>query len=203
MARFDFLRSYDVVLFDLDNTLYAEKDYLFAAYKAIGDRAAQLHAHISTEEVSQFLIHTFEQKGRAKLFDECIQQFQLNDLSVADMLSIMRTVSIDPLLQLYPLSQEMLLQALHNSKVFIITNGHVQQQENKVKHIDWCGLRKHIDIIYANSIEPKPSAASFLSLNIPAHLRCIYIGDSEVDQLFALQCKIDFKFVQQLNASPY
>lgn len=199
MSRVHLFHSYDVIIFDLDNTLYAEKDYLYAAYKAIARKAALLHLHVSEENVYHFLHTTLDQGGPAGLFEECILRFQLNRMVVSDMLFVLRTVQISPLIQLYPKSQEMLLQALHTCKVFVITYGSIEQQKNKVNHIDWCGLRKHIDIVYAHDIEPKPSPASFLHLHIPPHLRCLFIGDSEVDQLFARQCKIDFEFVQHLT----
>lgn len=200
MARFELFRAYDVVLFDLDNTLYAEKDYLHAAYRAIGEHLHRHNPLLSSEEISNYLMSTFEQKGREGLFDECLRKFEITKIAVPELLTVMRTVRIEPQLQLYPQAQEMLIQALHRCKVFIITNGNVEQQENKVNQIDWCGLRKHIDVLYANSIAAKPSPASFLSLQIPAHLKCIYIGDSEVDQLFARHCQIDFEFIQHFSS---
>ena len=189
-------QKYDVVLFDLDNTLYAEKDYLHSAYRSIGLHLNQLNGRLDSKKIADFLINTFDQYGREQLFNKLIDQFQIKEAGIDQFLNWMREVALDEKLVLYPTSHELLLGALAHSKVFVITNGNVRQQENKVNQIDWCGLRKHIDIIYANATQPKPDPASFRSLNIATDKKCLYIGDTESDQLFAKNCGIDFQFIQ-------
>ena len=199
MADAGIFSQYDVVLFDLDNTLYAEKDYLHAAYKAIGKNLQLLKERFNAEEISLFLINTFDQFGRDQLFNKLIEHFQITEAGVEQFLNWMREVVLEEKLMLYPTSHELLLKALAHCKVFIITNGNVQQQENKVNQIDWCGLRKHIDVIYANATLAKPDPTSFRSLNIGQDKKCLYIGDTESDQLFAKNCGIDFQYIQSFS----
>jgi len=199
MADSTLFQQYDVVLFDLDNTLYAEKSYLHAAYKAIAKNISELEKNQDEKALANFLIKTFDAFGRDQLFDKLIEEFKIESVNIEQMLDWMRTVQLGEKLPLFPLSHELLIKALGHCKVFIITNGNVIQQANKVDQLDWGGLRKHIDIIYANATQPKPATASFDSLQIPSHLKCIYIGDTESDQLFAKNCGIDFLFIQEFN----
>lgn len=200
MSDSTFFQSYDVVLFDLDNTLYAEKDYLYAAYRTIGEKLTQLHPELNSEAISTFLIHTFETAGREQLFNKLIVHFNIQQIEIDQLLLWMREVELPEKLLLFPTSQALLIQALSQCKVFVITNGNVLQQQNKVNQIDWGGLRKHIEVIYANATKPKPAPESFQSLQIPSHLKCLYIGDTETDQLFARNCGIDFRFIQEFNS---
>ena len=60
------MTKYDSYIFDLDNTLYDEKIYLFSAYKEIADYISS-ETKINSNIIFNFLIQTFSSEGRANI----------------------------------------------------------------------------------------------------------------------------------------
>ena len=65
--------KYKLYVFDLDDTLYRETDYLFASYKEIATSEAD-GDESRAEIYYRFLCDTFVREGRARLF----QKFKLH-----------------------------------------------------------------------------------------------------------------------------
>ena len=78
-------QNYDVILFDLDDTLYPEIDYLKVAFKAIGKELEDKYA-LNAIEIEAYLINTFIKNGRQNLFNKCFNYAfnQLNYLELND-----------------------------------------------------------------------------------------------------------------------
>ena len=191
----DTLSPYDFIIFDLDGTLYDEQLYLNAAYKTIAAYLSERH-HLDMTELEDFLISGFESGGRSGLFDRLCSRFEIPESEISDMLILMRTVDVDGTLDLYPQMQELLRSLIAAHKpVFIITNGTAEQQQNKVKSINWQGLDQHIEIVFANTIQPKPDRAAFDYLVEKFNLvpnKTVFIGDTQTDIDFAKNAGIDF-----------
>ena len=84
---------------------------------------------------------------------------------------------------------------------FVLTNGNTEQQKNKIRNIYWAGLDSYLQIVFANDIEPKPSAAGvehILNISNTGKNDAIFIGDSEIDQACAVNSGIDFINVKDL-----
>lgn len=184
---------YSDILLDLDDTLYEERLYLFEAYKQIGVFVEAVH-NISAQAIECYLIEGFIKSGRKGLFDSCINYFALPGSLIDKMLEILRTVSFEQPLELKGFVLPFISMLMDKGKrIFVITNGNVRQQQNKVKNIDWKKLDASINFVYANDFEPKPSRCVFDELNKNyVFKKAVYIGDSEVDREFALNCKIPF-----------
>ena len=101
--------KYKAVIFDLDDTLITETDYLFAAYRQMGFPQ---------------LIDLYKKYGRKNLF-------QRVDGNIEEMLEILRTVRVR--LKVNPL----LKPVLELDKLFfILTDGNSKQQMNKISQTD-------------------------------------------------------------------
>lgn len=196
-----FFSPYHRVLFDLDNTLYNEIDYLFGAYDFMGRNIQSLFPECKSEEISGFLKRVFLEEGRNELFEKCISAYGLPLDYKGSMLSAMREVQFDEKISLYPDAVNILKCALSHAEVFIITNGNLDQQINKVKQIEWHGLLENIKVVYAVSTKPKPAPDSFFSLGISPELKCLYVGDADTDEQFSMNCNIDFLHISRLRES--
>ncbi len=183
------------IIFDLDNTLFEEELFLFAAYKKI---AMKLYPE-SRNKVYQFLVNTFHKDGRKNLFNKLMMKFPRDNVNIEDCLNILRGYSCDNCLSTYSWVDDFFKLVGEEFQWRIITNGNVQQQKNKVKSIDFPKSKNKIEIIYANEIEPKPAKESFFYLNNAKNLfQPIYIGDSIVDRDFSNNLNIEFYDVSQL-----
>jgi len=195
--------NYDYFLFDLDDTLYPEIEYLKGAYKRIAKFLSN-KTNIKHEVISSFLINRFENEGRELLFDSMFDYFKIDFKYLTNILEIMRTYTPDSKLSLYPNIYEKLPLILKEAtQVFVVTNGNVIQQKNKVRNIDWKLLDEKITFIYANEYKKKPSVDSFNVIKREFTIQensTIMIGDSHFDKKYAENCKIDFMFVEKFNA---
>ena len=194
----DFANSYTDFLFDFDNTLVDEKDYLFQAYHYI-ERVLNIHFE-SNYPIYAYLVNGFNAGGRSHLFDNCISRFELPAKAKVLMLDCLRTVKLNRHLQLLPQSKKLLLEISSAQKrIFIITNGNPAQQRNKINQTQWPEEIIFTEICFANEFEPKPSIKSFEHLNEIYHFsNPVYIGDAESDALFAKHCGVMFVNIEEI-----
>jgi putative hydrolase of the HAD superfamily len=185
----------NVVLFDLDGTMYDEWDYLSSAYRGIA-KDLEGRFGISRLRIYQFLEGEFLARGRAGLFNKMIDAFSIPPEYLPEALSILRNVKISDKLNFYTGIKECLEWLIHRGKkIFIVTNGNIVQQKNKINHIEFCGLLKHIQVIYAEEIKPKPDPGIFFYLKDKFRIRqeeVVMVGDSPTDELFAAAAGISF-----------
>lgn len=194
------LFEFDAVLFDLDNTIYDEKQYLYKAYEGISVFCAAKF-NLQKKDVYLFLINHFEKIGRSSLFNSLCEEFKLPEHIIIQLLEILRTVHFNEKIQTFPYFLP-LARSLFSSgvKLGIITNGNVIKQKNKVQSIDFKGLIEKFQIIYANDFSPKPSPISYGKMKELINFKsCAYIGDSDVDEKFAKTAGIPFLNVNLLR----
>jgi HAD superfamily hydrolase (TIGR01549 family) len=193
--------SYKIFIFDLDNTLYNEKDYLFEGYRFIAEYVSS-HSNYKQDEIFSYLRNEFILNGHKHLFDKLNQKFILN-IGLDHYLHILRKFKTPVKFQLFPEMLD-LLQNLQNGNkiVYIATNGNRIQQENKISSIDWGGLINGINIVYCNDFEPKPSPVSLqhiIAVEKVTPEDVVFIGDSDTDKIAAEGAGIDFIFSNNLN----
>lgn len=182
---------YDYVLFDLDDTLINEKDYLFEAYDKIACNFSTNQSRYL--EFRDFLIDNFNKNGREGLFDKFILNFNLT-ITCNDCLEILRNITVSDGLKLKT-EAKIILKALKEVSIpySVLTNGNLQQQCNKIGQIKWESFNLPDDVIYASAFKPKPDESSFLFWEKRRfYNEIVYIGDSSIDEEFSLKAGIDF-----------
>lgn len=194
----NYFSSFKLVIFDLDNTLIKEEDYLFQGYKNIANYLSEKY-RISDSLIESTLIEEFCSNGRKNLFDKVFNKLKINLKELDIALKILR--EFKPKTKIYLIDDmKIILEKLKSIGIpyIILTNGNPDQQKNKITNIDWEDLLPHV--IYANEIEPKPSDLSIkkylLSINKEFNKeKILMIGDSKVDKLFAKNFGCKFSFV--------
>jgi phosphoglycolate phosphatase-like HAD superfamily hydrolase len=86
-------------------------------------------------------------------------------------------------------------------QIFILTNGHTDQQVNKITQIEWKGLQKHIKCYYANELVPKPAPDGLLKIMEDHELEpkdLVFIGDADIDENCAKAAGVDFVYIASL-----
>lgn len=138
------------MIFDLDNVLFNEQDYIKAAYRNIASFLSKRY-HIKEEQVYQKLLSDLQKKSsmHPHLFDDLLTDLGLDQAMLPTILKIYANTTID--LELYP-GVENLLNTLKKREIRLglVTNGNVETQRNKVHLLR---LEKYFDTIkYAREI---------------------------------------------------
>ena len=188
--------EYKLVVFDLDNTLYCETDYLFAAYRRIAELCASDPK--TAEEYYTFLCTSFVQEGRVDLFQRFKDRYAVT-LTVPQMLEVLRTTECA--LTLYSAKKDLIAQLLEKGiKVAVLTNGNVQQQRQKIADLQLKELFPQVEVVYASEIESKPSPRALQLLMAQAGVlpsETLFVGDDETDCRTAANAGVDFEYTTE------
>lgn len=167
------IRKNRVVVFDLDDTLYKEQDYLQSAYREI---AVMVESRcVLSQRVNNQMIRWW--KNGENVFQQLIDAYEL-DLTVGDLLTIYRShvpaICLDE-------ATKSLLDRLHRYSVLgVITDGRSLTQWHKVEALGLTTYMDVQDILISEDIGyEKPSDEPFL-LFMERYCSCsyYYIGDN-------------------------
>lgn len=170
------------VVFDLDDTLYLEREYVASGFRVVA-ASISLRSSLRESEVFAWLWERFLSGDRGDNFDRLLQYFpQLSQLFVvSDLVTLYR--NHDPCLQLHE-GIANLLDAVDTSgsETAIITDGPVVSQTAKIRALGLehrIGKLVHTDEWGAQFRKPHPRAYQYVAAEtgIPA-TECLYIGDN-------------------------
>ena len=187
-----YLNQIDGVVFDLDDTLYSEKNYVRSGYRKI----AQNYPEIENAEERLWNSFLKGEKAIDKVFDEA----SLDEKEKKNALNIYREHM--PVIELYTGVSEMLIRIKNKGKkIGIITDGRPDGQKNKIK-----ALKLDVDqVIITDELGGiqyrKPNKAFELMQNRwkIAFNKMVYIGDN-VTKDFIAPKELGMKVVYFKNA---
>ena len=130
--------DYKLYIFDLDDTLYNELDYLIIAYNFVSKQVCKKNINLSHEQISSYLESEFKIYGRTNLYQKLIKKFNISNFSIKEFLHCLRTVKIKPNSIIMIKQVNKLIRNLieNKKKIVILTNGNHQQQQNKFNSIN-------------------------------------------------------------------
>ncbi|WP_432453513.1 MULTISPECIES: HAD family hydrolase [unclassified Agarivorans] len=173
------LNQVDAIIFDLDDTLYLEQDYVLSGFYAIAKELASYG--VSTDESYQHLCNYFHTKGRVGCLDSLLDTLKHIEAmpNIEELVLLYR--SHKPTIQLSEMVKATLTKIQEQGiKTAIVTDGLGQMQKNKIAAL---GLKRYINhFIYCWDLDaPKPSTKGFelalSKLKCPAE-NCILVGDN-------------------------
>lgn len=182
-------------VFELDNILYPEKDYLLQVYYLFAS-FLEYKEMLDAKVLTKLMTATFETEGAAFVFERAQERFKF-DLQYRYNFDLLHQTARLPLkLLLYQQTLNLLQDIVVDRKqIFILTNGDPQQQLNKIKQMEWHGLEKYLTCYFANEIKPKPEPDALHHIIKEHNLErrnIVMIGNTEEDELCASSCGVDF-----------
>lgn len=183
-------------IFELDNVLYPERDYLLQVYYLFSNFIEFTETVPTSKELIDFLKTAYENHGQAGLFERASEMFNIDPKYKANFEKLHYTARLPLKLVLYnsmlTLLQEMVVD---RKQIFLVTSGKPEVQLNKIKQTEWNGLEKYLTVYFADEIKPKPET-DVLELILTKHqlLRkeLVIIGNTDIDLEFAAACGVDF-----------
>jgi FMN phosphatase YigB (HAD superfamily) len=183
-------------IFELDNVLYPEKDYLLQVYYLFANFIEFTETTPTSRELTDFLKTSYELHGKKNLFQRASKLFGIDEKYLQNFEKLHSTSRLPLKLFLYGQMLTLLQNIVVDRKqIFLVTNGNPEVQLNKIRQVEWNGLEKYLTVYFADEIRPKPET-DVLELILGKHnlLRkeLVVIGDNDIDQEFASAEGIDY-----------
>jgi len=182
-------------IFELDNVLYPEKDYLFQVYYLFANLIEYTELY-DAKAMLALMTSTYEKEGKDFVFDRIRERFQIDEKYRQNFNSLIFTAKLPLKLLLYKNMLELLQEiVVDRKKIFILTNGNPEQQLNKIRQTEWHGLEQYLTCYFADEILPKPEPDAIHLILKEHNLQrrdVLLIENSEVDRLSAQACGVDY-----------
>lgn len=179
-------------VFDLDDTLIAEIDYLRWAYRKMGMLAASGDMALG-KIMSAWLLEEFLTRGRVGLFDRFRIAFPGCAGQDDEWLWCLRSARVPGGLPV----ADWALRAMADTAIpcCVLTNGNTDQQRNKFLQLSPPWVRSRMTLWLAADYRPKPAIDGMLEIlghyGVPAS-RTVFIGDSASDRECAETAGVHF-----------
>ena len=192
------------VVFDMDDTLYAEVDYCRSGFRAVADWLAKNGSPANGEQIYENLWQVFCGGNHTTTFNKALENLNIDydDELIGNLVKIYREHY--PEISLPPESWAVLENLCGRYKMALITDGFLPAQELKV---DALGIKKYFEyIVYTEQLGReywKPSPAGFekvLEYFETTGANCVYIGDNPAKDFIAPN-KLGFMTVQLAAAT--
>ena len=122
-----------VVIFDLDDTLYNEKEFVLSGFFEVAKWISNVSNSLS-EDVFKMMVADFELNGRGRVFDNALARFyKKTKKNVQKCISIYRLHT--PKIKLKDETVKLLLDLKCHYKLYLVTDGNKIVQNNKIKSL--------------------------------------------------------------------
>ena len=167
------------IIFDLDDTLYNERDFVLGGFQAVANCLAP-KIKVNSDEIFNKSIQLLDNLGRGKIFNDLLSYYNHQE-DISKLVNIYRNSSTP--LTLYKDSEFFISKlCTSNHKLGIITDGLNTVQWNKIKLLE-LEDRFHTIIVtddYGKKYwkpSPFPYNKMCNEFNLPP-AQCVYIGDN-------------------------
>ncbi len=179
--------SIAAVVFDLDDTLYPEREYAYSGFAAVAEAFADRLG--DPRDSAARMRRLFDSEHRPRIFNALLAELGLNEESklVAAMIELYRTHK--PTIRLYDDAKVVLNQLRPKYRLGLLTDGRFSTQGMK---IDALGLRDRFDAILITSElgkgfgKPSPRPFEFISTRLQVvGSRSVYVADNPAKDFVA------------------
>jgi carbamoyl-phosphate synthase large subunit len=190
--------SYRAVLFDLDNTLYPEEEFVISGFRAVAVCLSE-HTKLTAETLEKKMWHILHTQGRARVFNTLLAELDLDSVVwLRTLLLVYR--SHQPRISLFPEVESGLVALKKRGlRLGLVTDGIASVQRRKVAALN---LERHLDVIVCTDELgagcSKPSTIPFeaaMTLLGFAPNETIYLAD-DLSKDFAGPNRLGVKSVQ-------
>ena len=167
------------LVFDLDDTLYPEKDFVLSGYSAVARFLADSH-RCNFNTAFSHMAETYAMRGKDQVFPSVLENLPNLTLTVADLVEVYR--AHNPCIGLFPGYSDLIRTLAAQYRLGLITDGLPSVQAKKVSAL---GLESIMDkVIYTweyGAEKEKPHPFSFALMLEDLHVdpeSALYVGDN-------------------------
>lgn len=198
------LDKFNIIIFDLDDTIYPQKNYDNPALMKVSgylEKIVQINKNIIFNNLRKLkkirrgnppklvfddFLEDKDIKNKKKIITKCVSLFQNYNC-----IELKKSKSL-----------KVMLKAIYKKKyLFLVTNGSLKRQNNKINNLGIKKYFKKVFILDGKKKKIKPSISDVSTLvkfiNRNKKLNGVFVGDNkDTDQKFAQNLKIKFIFFQ-------
>ncbi len=150
MIYSDIDSSKKAFVFELDNVLYPEKDYLLQVYYLFAG-FIEYTEMLDAPVMLKLMTETFYAKGHDAVFDEIQSKFKLDEKYRGNFEHLLLNAKLPLPLLLYKEMLALLQEiVVDRKKIFLVTRGNPQLQLNKIKQTEWHGMGEYLTCYFAD-----------------------------------------------------
>jgi len=156
-------------IFELDDVLYPEKDYLLQVYYLFA-QFIEYTAQIAGPEMVSFMEESYLKEGPVGIYERTAAQFGFGDTYRVNFDLLLKNARLPLKLLLYAPVLSFLQEIQAAGKpLFLLVEGDPAQQLNKIRQLEWNGLEQYLKVYFAAETASR-SAAEMLGIIVSAHL---------------------------------
>ncbi|WP_316844572.1 HAD family hydrolase [Pedobacter psychrodurus] len=152
MDAYQYVKDKEIVIFELDDVLFPEKDYLLQVYYLFA-QFIEYTEQKTAQAIIEFMRSEYENGGTDKLFERTAAQFGIDAKYQYNFDLLHQNARLPLKLLLYKNMLEFMQELVVNrKKIFIVTSGNPEQQLNKIKQTEWNGLEQYLTVFFADEL---------------------------------------------------
>ncbi len=180
-----------IIIFDLDDTLYSEKEYVLSGFKEIACFFLSNYK-LRKKQTFNFLLNYFNLYGRKFIFNSLLREHnKYNKKNLMKLVSIYR--NHNPKISISKNTKNILEKIAKKNNLYLVTDGNKLVQRNKIKSLKITNYFKKIFITHQYGlIYSKPSLFCFRKIKNYENTNwsnLVYIGDDPNKDFINLNSK--------------
>lgn len=193
--KYSDIDKHSAFVFELDDVIYPEKDYLFQVYYLFAALIEYIELY-DAKVLTDLMVTTYNTESKDMVFDRVKEKFALDEKYRISFQHLLLTAKLPLKLLVYQNVLELLQDiVVDRKKMFIVTNGNPALQLNKIKQTEWHGLEAYLTCYFAEETLPMPEPNVLHLLMKEHNLKrkdLVMMGHSEAAKLSAEACGIDY-----------
>ncbi len=183
MDAYQLVNDKQIVIFELDDVLFPEKDYLLQVYYLFA-QFIEYTEQKNAQTIIAFMQGEYESNGTAEIFEKTARQFGIDEKYKYNFDLLHLNARLPLKLLLYKNMLEFMQELVVNRKqIFIVTAGNPEQQLNKIKQTEWNGLEQYLTVFFAEELNQSKAEIfqKILNNNNLSADRALVVGANKFD----------------------
>jgi hypothetical protein len=202
MAVENYLQENEAFIFELDDVIYPEKDYLLQVYYLFA-QFMEYGAQLNAADVLKFMQDTYAEEGVLDIFAKTAAKFSIEEQYKVNFDMLLHSVRLPLKLLIFDKILKFLQEiVVERKQIFLLVDGNPAMQLNKIKQMEWNGLEKHLTVYFTEELVEVSNPLEFI---VEKHqlesAATVLVGRSELFRAAAANVKICYLPVDELLIS--
>lgn len=184
MDAYQYVKDKQVVIFELDDVLFPEKDYLLQVYYLFA-QFIEYTEQKNAQPIIAFMQGEYEHNGTSEIFEKTAKQFGIDEKYRYNFDLLHLNARLPLKLLLYKNMLEFMQELVINRKqIFIVTAGNPDQQLNKIRQTEWNGLEQYLTVYFTEELNQSKSEIfqNILNSNNLSPNHALVVGANKFDE---------------------